>query len=100
MALSKRLQAVIESNNYDDLHSSLPKQKGIQTMGVLIDHSADINFVSKRWGTPLMYAVLMEKEAYLQLLLERARILGYFASSGRLWLVCLRWKGSNWIFWR
>lgn len=44
------------------------QRNGIATMAVLIDHGADVNYVSKKWATPLDHAVrhnAKEKLLYL-----------------------------------
>jgi ankyrin repeat protein len=43
---------------------------GTATLKMLIDHGADVNYVSKRFVTPLYHAVRRNKMAKLKLLLE------------------------------
>jgi ankyrin repeat protein len=44
-------------------------KNGTATMGVLIDHGADVNFMAKNWATPLIHAVhYRSKEKLLYLL--------------------------------
>jgi ankyrin repeat protein len=43
---------------------------GTATLQVLIEHGADVNHISKRWGTPLSHAVWQQQEQDLKVLLE------------------------------
>jgi ankyrin repeat protein len=46
------------------------QDNGTATLKALIDHDADINYVSERWCTPLHYAVRRGKVEKLKLLLD------------------------------
>jgi ankyrin repeat protein len=43
---------------------------GTSTLTLLIEHGADVNYVSERWCTPLYQCVRLNQEAKLRLLLE------------------------------
>ncbi|KAJ4295569.1 hypothetical protein N0V90_007582 [Kalmusia sp. IMI 367209] len=38
---------------------------------ILLDHGADVNYRSRKWGTPLHYAIQYERKAMIEYLLER-----------------------------
>jgi ankyrin repeat protein len=46
------------------------QKNGTSAMAVLIDHGADVNYVSNTWGTPLMHAVQWKNEEKLRYLLN------------------------------
>jgi ankyrin repeat protein len=46
------------------------QDNGTATLEMLIDHDADINYVSDRWCTPLCYAIRRSKNVKLKLLLN------------------------------
>jgi ankyrin repeat protein len=45
-------------------------EHGTENLTVLIEHGADLNYASQRYGTPLIYAVQRNKKEKLRLLLE------------------------------
>jgi ankyrin repeat protein len=47
------------------------QRNGTATLEALIDHGANVNYVSKRWCTPLHYAVYRGTLDKVRLLLER-----------------------------
>jgi hypothetical protein len=59
------------------------KRRGIETMTLLIDKGADVNYVSERWGTPLMFAVKCDKKGHLKRLLERGADPWMFSPRGK-----------------
>jgi hypothetical protein len=43
---------------------------GMSTLMMLIEHGADVNYVSERWCTPLYHCVRLHQESKLRLLLQ------------------------------
>lgn len=48
-----------------------PEKDHTVHMKILLDHGADVNHLSVRWGTPLQYAVLAGRKDMVRYLLER-----------------------------
>jgi len=46
------------------------RPSGTATLKVLIDHGADVNFMSKRWCTPLHYAVQRNLKDRVKMLVD------------------------------
>jgi len=48
------------------------RPSGTATLKVLIDHGADVNFMSKRWCTPLHYAVHQNLKDRVKVLVDHS----------------------------